>query len=108
MNKAIKILLVLFVFAFSSCRIAFCIAASHTERVVVKTQKIDKYKLTLVSKLDWAGPWYYGYEVRKKHLGIYGFKKYYWCNRDSVKNCIVRVKDDKLIFDKCTNKLIKD
>lgn len=94
---------------FSSCLYIGAFAMAHsTERVVVETKKIDKYKLLLVRKIDWAGPWYYGYEVRKKHLGIYGFKKYYWCNRDSVKNCIVRVKDDKLIFDKCTNKLIKD
>lgn len=109
MKKVIVVLLILVGFGNTSCKYVYAFAMAHsTERVVVETKKIDKYKLTLVRKIDWAGPWYYGYEVRKKHLGIYGFKKYYWCNRDSVKNCIVRVKDDKLIFDKCTNKLMKD
>jgi len=107
MKRVLILILIVVSFAFSSCNYLAIFAMAREERVVVETKKIDKYKLILVRKRGWAGPWYYGYEIRKKHLGIYGFKKYYWCNIDSVKNCIVKVKHDKLIFDKCTNKLIE-
>lgn len=93
---------------FSSCNYAAALIMAIPEKSKVENHKIEKYNLKLIRKQGWAGPACYGYEVRKKHFGIYGFKKYYWCSRDSVKNCIVRLKDDKLIFDKCTNKLIKD
>jgi len=107
MKAACLILFFLLSFYFSSCRAAFVIAASHTERVKVESYKIDNYKLTLVRKIDWAGPWYYGYELRRKTCGIYLPKKYYWCNRDSLQNCLVRFEGKQLILDKCNKTVIE-
>lgn len=93
---------------FSSCKLVTVYIMAKPKKTEVENYRIEKYDLRLIRKQGWAGPAWYGYEVRKKYLGIYGFKKYYWCNKDSIKNCIVRINENKLILDKCNNKLLKD
>lgn len=94
-------------FCFSSCKIAFAIAASHPVKKTVEQYRFDNYKLKLVAKQDWVGPWYYGYELKRKCCGIWLPKKYYWCHRDSVKNCLVRFENRSLILDKCNKKIVQ-
>lgn len=106
--KLIKIfMLLVMIISLNSCMYVGAMIMAIPTRKVVEKHKIKNYKIKLVRKQGWAGPAWYGYEVKKRVLGVYMPKKYYWYSRDSIKNCTIFLKDGSLVLDKCTNQVIR-